>query len=85
MGTFLLHNKNYTPHLSEVYKISETGTHEVPEGISIWELGTSSEYEKKAKGDYYKRTNKPKGYDPPLNQDLCDYMIMLILIFSELC
>jgi hypothetical protein len=37
---------------------------ELLENCHSIKMRTSPEYEKKAEGDYDKRTNKPKGYDP---------------------
>ena len=36
----------------------------VPEGISLWELGTNRDPESKANADYKKRTKEPLGYTP---------------------
>ncbi len=36
----------------------------VPEGISLWELGTDQNPKKKADADYKKRTKEPRGYTP---------------------
>jgi hypothetical protein len=45
------------------YVEAPTGTQFVPEGISCWELGTSSQPKGKADGDYEKRTLDPVGVD----------------------
>lgn len=36
----------------------------IPEGISLWELGTGQDPKKKADSDYEKRTKDPLGYTP---------------------
>ena len=36
----------------------------IPEGISLWELGTGQDPKKKADADYEKRTKDPRGYTP---------------------
>lgn len=36
----------------------------IPEGISLWELGTGQDPKKKADSDYEKRTKDPRGYTP---------------------
>ncbi len=36
----------------------------VPEGVSLWEFGTTEANTKKANDDYDKRTKDPKGHDP---------------------
>ncbi|MFC2382476.1 MAG: hypothetical protein ACFNOQ_01925 [Porphyromonas sp.] len=36
----------------------------IPEGISLWELGTNRDPESKANADYKKRTKEPLGYTP---------------------
>ncbi|PYX07484.1 MAG: XRE family transcriptional regulator, partial [Acidobacteria bacterium] len=36
----------------------------VPEGDSVWEMGTSADYLGKANGDYTKRTANPGAVDP---------------------
>lgn len=36
----------------------------VPDGVSLWELGTESKVKGKADGDYAKRTENPEGYIP---------------------
>lgn len=43
---------------------SPEGSEYIPEGISVWELGTRQDIEQKAEGDYKKRTDKPYGYNP---------------------
>jgi len=36
----------------------------VPDGLSLWELGTSGDPRRKAEEDYQDRTNDPLGFDP---------------------
>ena len=43
---------------------SKEKTRYVPEGISLWELGTNQDPKKKADADYEKRTGDPLGYTP---------------------
>ena len=43
---------------------SKEETRYVPEGISLWELGTDRNPKKKADADYEKRTKEPLGYTP---------------------
>lgn len=43
---------------------SKEKTRYVPEGISLWELGTDQNPKKKADADYEKRTKEPLGYTP---------------------
>lgn len=43
---------------------SREETRYVPEGISLWELGTDQNPKKKADADYEKRTGDPLGYNP---------------------
>ena len=43
---------------------SKEKTRYVPEGISLWELGTDRNPERKANADYEKRTSDPLGYNP---------------------
>ena len=43
---------------------SKEKTRYVPEGISLWELGTDRDPKKKADADYEKRTGDPLGYTP---------------------
>ena len=43
---------------------SKEETRYVPEGISLWELGTDREPKKKANADYEKRTGDPRGNNP---------------------
>ena len=43
---------------------SKEMTRYVPEGISLWELGTDRDPKKKADADYEKRTSDPLGYTP---------------------
>lgn len=42
----------------------ESETAYVPQGISLWELGTTSDYKGKADDDYDKRKANPKGFTP---------------------
>ena len=42
----------------------ETETAYVPQGISLWEFGTSSDCTAKANSDYDKRKNNPIGFEP---------------------
>ncbi len=42
----------------------ETETVYVPQGISLWEFGTSSDCTAKANSDYDKRKNNPIGFEP---------------------
>ena len=44
---------------------SKEKTRYVPEGISLWELGTNQDPQSKANADYEKRTGDPLGYNPP--------------------
>ena len=43
---------------------SKEETRYVPEGISLWELGTNQDPQSKANADYEKRTKEPLGYTP---------------------
>ena len=43
---------------------SKEKTRYVPEGISLWELGTNQDPQSKANADYEKRTKEPLGYTP---------------------
>ena len=43
---------------------SKEKTRYVPEGISLWELGTNQDPQSKANADYEKRTGDPLGYNP---------------------
>ena len=43
---------------------SKEKTRYVPEGVSLWELGTDRDPKKKADADYEKRTGEPLGYTP---------------------
>ena len=43
---------------------SKEVTRYVPEGISLWELGTDRNPQSKANADYKKRTKDPRGYTP---------------------
>lgn len=43
---------------------SKEKTRYVPKGISLWELGTDRNPERKANADYEKRTGDPLGYNP---------------------
>ena len=43
---------------------SKVETRYVPEGISLWELGTNQDPQSKANADYEKRTKEPLGYTP---------------------
>ena len=43
---------------------SKEETRYVPEGISLWELGTNQDSQSKANADYEKRTKEPLGYTP---------------------
>ena len=43
---------------------SKEKTRYVPEGISLWELGTNQDPQSKANADYEKRTGDPLGYTP---------------------
>jgi hypothetical protein len=40
-------------------------TEYIPEGISVWEIGTNKDIIKKANEDYQKRKENPLGIDPP--------------------
>lgn len=42
----------------------ESDTAYVPQGVSLWELGTNLDIRGKANSDYEKRTGKPLGFDP---------------------
>lgn len=44
--------------------ISSDETEFIPEGISLWEFGTGSDYIQKANRDYKKRTSNPLGFRP---------------------
>jgi DNA-binding transcriptional ArsR family regulator len=44
--------------------LSEGATAFVPQGSSVWELGTAADVRKKLNGDYRKRTQNPEGIDP---------------------
>lgn len=43
--------------------VTPEGTEFVPEGVSLWEFGTTGDAKGKADGDYDKRTADPDGYD----------------------
>lgn len=43
---------------------SDSATNYVPEGISVWEIGTTSDTLKKINDDYNKRTANPSGINP---------------------
>ncbi len=56
-------NDIWAPGYDGVVKCDLT-TKYVPEGISVWEIGTSDNSLKKVNADYAKRTNEPLGINP---------------------
>lgn len=44
--------------------IAESGNAFVPEGVSVWEMGTNQKIRQKAQDEYEKRTQDPKTVDP---------------------
>lgn len=51
------------PGWDGVLKVSK-GTEYIPEGPSVWEIGSSEDVKKKAEEDYKKRKEKPLGVNP---------------------
>lgn len=44
--------------------VSKEETEYIPEGVSVWEIGTGEDYRKKAEEDYQKRKQNPLGVNP---------------------